>query len=204
MGRQRRPQDHYARRAKREGKAARSIYKLEEIDSRWQVIPKGGSVLDLGCSPGSWMQYAAQAVGPQGRVIGYDLKPVEVSMPGHAEPRIGDVYELDPEALEGPFDVVLSDMAPSTMGDHTTDALRSAALVEWALHVAQLHLKPGGNAVFKILEGGEVPKIVSAMREGFSKVQRLRPKATRKQSTELFLIGLGKRALDQEPPTQET
>lgn len=193
MSRDRSQPDHFTRRAKREGRPARSVYKLEEIDRRWHLIRKGARVLDLGASPGSWMQYVAEHVGPEGRVLGYDLKGLQVALPAHAVFEIADVFALDPEKLGGPFDVVLSDMAPSTMGDHTTDALRSAALAEHALGIADRVLKRDGSVVVKVLEGGEVPAMVTGMRQRYSKVERLRPEATRKSSTEIFLIGLGKK-----------
>jgi 23S rRNA (uridine2552-2'-O)-methyltransferase len=91
--RTRRHQDHFARKAKKQGSAARSIFKLEEIDKKWRVLSRGDVVLDLGCAPGSWMQYAARKVGEDGNVLGYDLKPVEVALPANAEARICDVYE---------------------------------------------------------------------------------------------------------------
>src|SRR5687768_5337254 len=116
MSDRRRP-DHYARRAKKEGRPARSVYKLEEIDGRWRLLRRGDRVLDLGCAPGSWMQYAAERVGPGGRVVGYDLAPVTIRLPPQAEAHVADVFALDPAGLGGPFDVVVSDMAPSTMGD---------------------------------------------------------------------------------------
>ncbi len=188
----RRPQDHYGRRAKAEGHAARSIYKLEEIDGRWRLLRPGQVVIDLGCAPGSWMQYAALRVGPRGRVLGYDLAPLRVSLPAHAEARVGDVFALDVATLPE-ADVVLSDMAPSTMGDHQTDAARSAGLAERALHLAEARLKPGGHLVVKVLEGGDVPALIKRMRSVFERVEQLRPQATRKRSTEMFLIGLGKR-----------
>ncbi|OGQ91237.1 MAG: hypothetical protein A2289_18080 [Deltaproteobacteria bacterium RIFOXYA12_FULL_58_15] len=194
MARQRRHQDHFGRRAKREGKAARSVFKLEEIDERWQILSAGDTVLDLGCAPGSWLQYAGTKVGLSGHVVGYDLKPLDVSFPAHVEVRQGDAFEITTDALPARLDVLLSDMAPSTMGDHTTDALRSAALVERALALAEKLLKPGGHTVLKVLEGGEVPGIIKAMRSGYTKVELLRPDATRKHSTEMFLIGLGKKA----------
>ncbi len=189
----RRRQDHFARQAKRQGAAARSIFKLEEIDKRWRLIRNGAVVLDLGCAPGSWLQHAGRAVGPSGRVIGDDLQEVSISLPSHVEARVGDAFEIPSDDLPGKVDVLLSDMAPATMGNHTTDALRSAALVERALDIADLHLKNGGACVLKILEGGEVPQIVDRMRAAFEKVERLRPEATRKRSTELFLIGLRKK-----------
>jgi 23S rRNA (uridine2552-2'-O)-methyltransferase len=189
----RREQDHFGRRAKKEGKAARSVYKLEEIDERWHILKRGAMVLDLGCAPGSWMQYTAGKIGPEGRVLGYDLKPVNVSLPGWAETRVGDAFNIPAVELPARLDVVLSDMAPSTMGDHKTDAARSAALAEHALMIAAERLSPGGHVVVKVLEGGDVPAMVRGMRATYSKVEQLRPEATRKHSTEIFLIGLSKK-----------
>lgn len=189
----RRESDHYSRRAKDEGHPARSIYKLEEIDARWKIFKRGQRVLDLGCAPGSWMQYAAAKVGAEGRVLGFDLSEVKIALPANAEARVGDIYALTRADLGGVVDVVVSDMAPHTMGDHKTDALRSAALAERALQVAEEHLAPGGCVVVKVLEGGDVPQIVKQMRTVYEKVELLRPRATRKHSTELFLVGLKKR-----------
>lgn len=198
-----RRQDHYARRAKAEGRPARSVYKLEEIDAKVGLLRRGQRVLDLGASPGSWSQYAAQVVGENGEVVAYDLKPLTVSLPAHVTFALGDVFELcknrgplDPEALTpqvGTFDVVLSDMAPSTMGHQKTDALRSMALCEQALFIAQHLGRKNSALVVKALEGGDVPQLALAMRKTYTKVVRLRPKATRKESTEIFLIGTGKR-----------
>jgi 23S rRNA (uridine2552-2'-O)-methyltransferase len=198
MGRKR-EQDHYGRRAKAEGRPARSVYKLEEIDQRWRLLRGGDKVLDLGCAPGSWLQYASEKVGDRGRVTGYDLKPVSISIPGNVEARVGDAFAIPPEAVAGPMDVVLSDMAPSTMGDHKTDAIRSAGLAERALDMAVLHLRRGGHVVVKVLEGGDVPSIVQRMRKEYGKVELLRPQATRRESTEIFLVGLGKLS----PPSGE-
>ncbi len=184
--------DHYTLKAKREGRPARSVYKLREIDEKHRIIRTGASVLDLGCSPGSWMQYAAERVGPAGRVLGFDLKPVEISLPAHAEAHVGDAFEIRDEMLRT-FDVVLSDMAPATSGDKKTDALRSSVLVERTLDVADAHLREGGAVIVKVFEGGEVPGLVRRMQGSFVKVLRVRPDATRKHSREIFLVGLGKR-----------
>ena len=107
---------------------------------------------------------------------------------------MGNPQWTDTYLVGGLFDVVLSDMAPATMGDHGTDALRSAALAESALALAETHLAPGGAVVVKVLEGGDVPQIVNQMRTVYEKVTRTRPRATRKESTELFLIGLRKKS----------
>jgi len=188
----RRHQDHYGHRAKREGFAARSIYKLEEIDRRWSILREGDYVVDLGCAPGSWLQYVGARIGQQGKAIGIDLAPVQISLPKNCKTRVGDIY-LENFGSDK-FDVVLSDMAPKTMGDHGTDAARSAGLAERALLIAQQQLKPNGHVVIKVLEGGEVPKLIKDMRVQYHKVELLRPEATRKQSTEIFLIGLRRRA----------
>jgi 23S rRNA (uridine2552-2'-O)-methyltransferase len=191
MGRKR-EQDHFGRKAKAEGRPARSVYKLEEIDQRWRLLRPGDHVLDLGCAPGSWMQYTAEKVGSRGSVVGYDLKPIGITLPPHAEARVGDAFTIPEAAVAGPMDVVLSDMAPSTMGDHKTDAIRSAGLAERALDMALLHLKRGGHVVVKVLEGGDVPQLIQRMRKEYGKVELLRPQATRRESTEIFLVGLGK------------
>lgn len=195
-GRNRRTQDHFARRAKRDGVPARSYYKLEEIDQKANILRPGTRVLDLGCSPGSWMAYAAKKVGEKGQVLGYDLKPIETTLPAYAEARVGDIYEISLAELGGMFHVVLSDMAPSTTGNRSTDHLRSAALVERALDIADEFLKIGGAVVAKLLEGSEIEPLVKRMRRDYTQVQRHRPKATRKESTEMFLVGIGKKPED--------
>lgn len=194
-----RRQDHFTRRAKKEGRPARSVYKLQEIDEKWRILAPGQRVLDLGASPGSWTQYAAEKVGQKGCVIAYDLKPLTVSVPPQVKFEIGDVFDLgQPKgplstgSTLGTFDVVLSDMAPNTMGHHKTDALRSMALCEEALRIAQCLGRTGSALVVKALEGGEVPQLALMMRKTYKKVTRLRPQATRKESTEIFLIGLDK------------
>ena len=193
-----RSKDHFSKKARREGKPARSYYKLEEIDKKIQLLERGQRVLDLGCSPGSWMLYAAERVGETGQVLGYDLKEVNTTMPQHAEARVGDVFELTVEELGGMFQVLISDMAPSTTGNRVTDHLRSAGLVERALDLALRCLEPGGSVVAKLLEGSEIEPIVRRMREEYEKVQQFRPKATRQESTEVFLVGLRKRAVEAE------
>jgi 23S rRNA (uridine2552-2'-O)-methyltransferase len=194
-----RRQDHFARKAKKEGRPARSVYKLQEIDEKWRILAPGQRVLDLGASPGSWTQYAAEKVGAKGCVIAYDLKALNVAVPAQVQFEIGDVFDLGrPEgpltqaSSLGTFDVVLSDMAPNTMGHQKTDALRSMALCEQALLIARSMGRTGSALVVKALEGGEVPQLALEMRKTYKKVTRLRPQATRKESTEIFLIGLDK------------
>ncbi|MEM7136639.1 MAG: RlmE family RNA methyltransferase [Myxococcota bacterium] len=187
----RRKQDQYGRRAKREGFPARSVYKLEEIDRRSRLLKKGHRVLDLGASPGSWSLYAANRVGPTGRVIGIDIQAPDVALPAHAEIRVLDAFAVDPSELGGPFDVVLSDMAPKTSGQRHADQYRSFELYMRALNVATQVLVPGGSFVGKIFQGQEFDEARKATREAFTQTRILRPNATRHESYELFLLGKG-------------
>ncbi|MEM9730814.1 MAG: RlmE family RNA methyltransferase [Myxococcota bacterium] len=189
----RRKQDRYGRRARREGYPARSVYKLEEIDRRIRLFKQGQRVLDLGASPGSWTLFAAGRVGRGGQVVGLDLKDPEVALPAHAEIRVLDAFAADPETLGGPFDVVLSDMAPKTSGQRHADQYRSYELYTRALGLASEVLKPGGMFVGKIFQGAEFDDARAATRDAFEKVRIIRPKATRDESYEVFLVGLDKR-----------
>jgi 23S rRNA (uridine2552-2'-O)-methyltransferase len=202
----RRLQDHYGKRAKREGFAARSVYKLEEIDRRVGLIRKGAHVLDLGCAPGSWMQYAATAVGPKGRVVGVDQQRVTVSLPAHVRVEQIDVFSLDAAALvaeEGRFDVVISDMAPSTSGNRFTDHMRSANLCRRAMELAAQVLRPGGAFVCKVFEGEEVPALVEEVRARFDQIRRIKPKGTRTESVELYVVAQGFRGPAETPAAPE-
>ncbi|MFW2389591.1 MAG: RlmE family RNA methyltransferase [Polyangiales bacterium] len=187
----RRQQDHHGRRARREGYPARSVYKLEEIDRRVGLFKKGQRVLDLGASPGSWTLYAAEKVGPTGRVLGIDLNESDVALPPQAEIRALDAFQVAPDSLGGPFDLVISDMAPKTSGQRHADQYRSYELVMRALELTKTVLRPGGTFVAKIFQGAEFEDARNALRELFGKVRIIRPKATRGESYEVFLVGLG-------------
>ena len=109
--------DHYFHKAKKDGYAARSVYKIEEIDKKYRIIRGGNKVLDLGCSPGSWLQYASIKVGNSGHVLGVDLVPVKISLPSHVKVIQADIFEVTNDDLKvkrGKADVILSDMAPKT------------------------------------------------------------------------------------------
>jgi 23S rRNA (uridine2552-2'-O)-methyltransferase len=195
-----RPQDHWGHRARKEGYAARSVYKLEEIDRRAKLLRWGARVLDLGAYPGSWTSYAAQKVGPRGRVLGIDLQVFRGTLPPHAEIRAGDVLSLELEQELGPgsFDVVLSDMAPATTGHRFTDQARSHQLFMRALRIACVVLAPGGHFVGKIFQGEDFEVARNAVREAFEELKIVKPPASRAESYETFLVGLRrKRAVDQ-------
>lgn len=196
-----RPQDSYGRRAQKEGYPARSVYKLEEIDRRVQLFRRGARVLDLGASPGSWTLFAAGQVGREGKVMGLDIQPPRTALPPQASIEVLDVMTVDADALGGPrsFEIVISDMAPATSGQTHRDQYLSFELYMRALQVAQMVLVPGGKFVGKIFQGQEFPQAKEATQQAFEKVRIIKPDATRSESYEVFMIGLGCRSPAPEP-----
>jgi 23S rRNA (uridine2552-2'-O)-methyltransferase len=189
----RRHQDHFGKRAKADGFAARSVYKLEEIQKRFTLIPRNGRVVDLGCSPGSWTSYVKQVGGADTRTVGIDLDEVGGYL-GHQF--VGSVFDISAEdileVLGGPADLVMSDMAPNTSGNRFTDHVRQIELAEQARVLAQALLAPGGNFIAKVFEGEEAPDFVARVRADYGKTKRVKPKATRKESVEFFVVALGR------------
>ena len=192
-GRTRRPQDHFGERAKREGYPARSVYKLQEIDRRVQLLRRGQRVLDLGASPGSWTQYAAQRVAREGKVVGIDLNPARIALPAHVSFQELDIFALDALSAfgAGSFDVVLSDMAPHTSGQRHRDQFGSYELYMRALEIASQVLVPAGSFVGKIFQGPEMEQARDATRAYFDSVRIIKPEASRSESFEVFLVGVG-------------
>lgn len=202
----RRQQDHYGKRARNEGFAARSVYKLQEIDRRLQLFRSGQRVLDLGAYPGSWSQYAAKRVGPKGFVLGLDIQARDTEpVAPNAEMRHADIFDTEPESLGEAlsFDIVMSDMAPSTTGKRDLDQYRSFELFMRALQISKTLCKPGGNFVGKIFQGGEFPEAQKAVREAYSKARVIKPKATRGESYEVFIAGLGRKSEASRSPGEE-
>jgi 23S rRNA (uridine2552-2'-O)-methyltransferase len=188
--------DRFTKDAKSAGYPARSVYKLEEIDRRVRLFRGGMRVLDLGASPGSWSLYAAQKIGPSGKLLAMDLKPLETVLPQHATFMIGDALALTDEQLGmfAPYDVVLSDMAPSTTGNRLGDQTRSYELFMRALAVAVRLVKPGGSFVGKIFMGEDLPLARAELRRHFAGERLIRPEGTRSVSYEIFVIGSERRA----------
>lgn len=188
--------DHYFKKAKQENYPARSVYKLEEIEKQSRLLVPGAAVLDLGACPGSWSLYAAARVGPRGRVLAIDLNPAGTAFPGHVTYLTGDMLEPGPDILDafsrlGPFDVVLSDMAPKTTGVKFTDQARSLELAEAALAVAFARLRPGGAFVVKIFQGPDSPAYQKGLKDSFEKVRVAKPKSSRAESKEIFYVATG-------------
>ena len=188
-------QDHWFREAKREGYRSRAAYKLIEIDDRRRVLRRGDVVLDAGAAPGSWCQVAARRVGPRGRVVGVDLKRMDRHlMPDHVELVEGDLRAFEPTAVGiDRFDVMLSDMAPDTTGDTFGDHHRSVRLCHELLDRAGRWLRPGGNLVMKVFEGEAYRDLLDRAGNLFEKAKGFKPKASRGESVEMFVVCLGHR-----------
>ncbi len=179
--------DKYFRKAKEEGYRARSAYKLKEIIARYKIVKRGDRVLDIGAAPGSFLQVLKQVVGPEGTVIGVDLKPIEPI--AGVETVVGDVFEYQPT---GQFDVITSDLAPQTTGIKFIDDDDSVELDLAALKVCKKHLKVGGVAIFKIFQSNEMRRFVDAAKKVFRMVHLVRPEAVRATSKEIYVVCSGK------------
>ena len=184
--------DHFHDRAKDAGFRARAVYKLEEIDQAVRLFHPGDRVCDLGCAPGSRLQYARGRVGDGGALVGID----RVAIPGVPQARllVGDVFTVVPADLLGDlpaFDVVMSDMAPDTSGIRHLDQARSEALFERALELACATLAPGGRFVGKLFQGPDFQKLIAACRARFATVKVMKPASSRQISIEQYVVALG-------------
>ena len=185
--------DRFHQKAKKEGFLARAVYKLEELDDQFKLFKPGQRVLDLGCAPGSWLQYARSKVGDRGELVGLDRAPLRGDVSG-ARIVVGDVLTIDVKQLLGDlpaFDVVLSDMAPDTTGIRSLDQARSEALFERALEIAVLTLAPGGNFVGKLFQGPDFKKLTEAVRARFAVQKTAKPASSRQISIEQYVVGKG-------------
>ena len=186
--------DPYVRAAKSKGYRSRAAFKLLEIDAKFHLLKKGARILDLGAAPGGWTQISAAKVGATGTVVAADVLAME--------PQTGvTVLQADitdpstlarlKEALGGPADVVLSDMAAPTTGHRATDHLRTIALLEAALDIAENVLKSGGAFVGKVFQGGATGELLARIKQHFRDVKHVKPPASRAESIELYLVATG-------------
>jgi 23S rRNA (uridine2552-2'-O)-methyltransferase len=189
--RQRQDKDPYVDRAAREGWRSRAVFKLAEIDARDHLFRRGMSCVDLGAAPGGWSQYAIRQVGRTGKVWAVDLLAmdpidgVEVIAGDFTRP---DVLEELRTALPAGVDLVLSDMAPNLSGTREIDVPRHMALAEAALAFAEEALKPGGDFLLKLFQGAGLDEFVAGVRPRFAKVRLMKPKASRAESSEIYLL----------------
>ena len=186
--------DPYVARAKAEGMRSRAAYKLIEIDDKHRILKPGARVVDLGAAPGGWSDIAARCVGERGRVVAIDVLEM-APLPGVDFLKLDF---LDPDApdrlkamLDGPADIVLSDMAANATGHKRTDHLKIMALVEAAAEFAREVLRPGGVFLSKVIQGGTESTLLADLKRDFASVKHVKPAASRADSAELYLLATG-------------
>lgn len=194
--------DHYHNLAKKQGYRARSAFKLRQINNKFRVIRKNSIVVDIGASPGGWMQVASEITGPGGKVVGVDIVDMEpLDMPNVFFIR-GDITKDSTKdaILEsvGYADVIISDIAPKTTGIVDIDRSRSAILSMQALEIAKDVLKPGGNFLTKVFQSQEAEELFHDINRTFAFAKRYRPPSTRKRSVEIYFIGRGMHGEDRQ------
>ncbi|MBI1330485.1 MAG: 23S rRNA methyltransferase [Alphaproteobacteria bacterium] len=194
---QRQLNDPYVRAAKTKGYRSRAAFKLIELDDKFHFLKKGLRVLDLGAAPGGWSQIAVQRIGETGKLVATDILEME-PIPG-ATIVIADFLDNETpdrikQALGGNADVVLSDMAAPTTGHRATDHIRTIALLEAGLQLAEEVLAPGGTFVGKVFQGGASGELLQKLKKHFSSVKHVKPPASRAESVELYLVAQGFRA----------
>ena len=172
------------------------MYKLQEIEERFHILRGAKRILDLGAAPGSWSLYILRSLKPTPRIVAVDLLPLSLPPHTHLTFLQGDI--ADPALVEklspqGPFDVILSDAAPSTTGIRTVDTARSQALVEAVLGLSSSLLKAGGACVVKVFQGSDTNQIRERLDRIFTHTRSFKPKACRSESFELYFIGWDKR-----------
>lgn len=184
--------EHYYKEAKRVGYRARSAFKLKQIQNKFNIINKGNVVIDLGAAPGGWSQVAKELVGDQGKVIGVDrdyINPVDgvTFLQGDLTEEI-TAEEVRDVVGDRNADVVLSDMSPDISGNYSVDQARSVYLCEHSLKLACFLLKPGGHFICKVFEGEDLRNFISEVNKKFKIVSRFSPSASRKSSSEIYII----------------
>ena len=194
----RKVQDYYFKKAKKENYPARSVYKLEEAQKKYRFLQTGNGVLDLGCQPGSWSIYAARIVGPAGLVVGVDLqegKKISIAKAAEIVWFCDDImanYIIEKiQKTEKDFQTILSDIAPRTSGNKWVDQQQSLNLARRVLELAGELLESGGNIYVKVFEGEDFREFVDSVRKSFKTVKIVKPKSSRSESREVFVLGMG-------------
>jgi len=189
--------DYYSKKAQKDKYPARSVYKLEEVQKKYRLLRRGDSILDLGCYPGSWSLYAAEIVGAKGLVVGVDLQQTD------KQPRPGsaDIHWLCDDItneelivrlrrIRPGFKVLLSDLAPKTTGNRWADHQQSLNLARATLLLADKLLHPKGHFLVKVFQGEDFPVFFDEVKEQFAMVKTIKPKSSRTESREVFLLGM--------------
>ena len=184
--------DHFYKKAKQQGFVARSVYKLETLDKKYKLFKSNQKILDLGASPGSWLQYLSEKVGNRGRIVGVDINPLNIDIDEPIHFYQCDVFSNDlVEILKpyGLFDLIISDMAPKTTGQKDRDHLLSMQLCERSFDLAKERLKPNGVWLCKMFQGGESEDFIRQRKQFFEVLKVQKPSSSRKESREVFLVG---------------
>ena len=180
--------DFYTKKARQEGYSARSAYKLKQINKKYRLIKEGDNVLDLGCWPGGWSQVASQIIGPKGSVTGVDVKEIKIRIRNFEQAK-ADVNQFHTEKI---FKVVISDTAPRTSGAKELDHEISISLARRALSIAKTNLIANGNFLCKVFQGRYFKKLLDDIKRSFKFVKPVKPEASKKESKEIYIIGIGK------------
>jgi 23S rRNA (uridine2552-2'-O)-methyltransferase len=183
--------DPYVAAARAKGYRSRAAFKLLELDEKFHLLKKGAKVLDLGAAPGGWSQVAAARGATVVAADVLDIEPIPGVTFFQADLTDPDVPTMLKQALDGPADLVLTDMAAPTTGHRATDHIRTIALVEIALAVAEDVLKPGGVFVGKVFQGGSSNELLARLKKSFREVKHVKPPASRQESVELYVVALG-------------
>lgn len=202
-----RRRDPYHRMAKERGYRSRAAFKLKQLNDRFGFLKDARYVLDLGAAPGGWLQAASEEIGGDGLVVGVDLDRIRPLGLKNVRTMVGDVRDDETlrrimDAFPGPVDVVLSDMAPDVSGVWEVDHQRQIHLTRRALRVAEAVLKPDGWVVVKVFQGSDYEAFLGEMRDGFEYVKAVKPRSSRKESAEIYVVARGLKA-DRRPPGGE-
>ena len=192
--------DHYSKKAKEENYAARSVYKLIEIDQKYNIIKRGMKILDIGCSPGSWSQYILKRIG-KGKLFGIDISNKITSRISSKDKRFtfikSDIFYLNIDLLKektGELDLILSDISPNTTGDKFLDSQISLRMLEQVFKISDALLKPSKNVVAKVFQGEDLEGYVKDnIKSKYERILRFKPKSSRKESKEIYIIAIGKK-----------
>ena len=188
--------DYYFKKAKSENYSARSVYKLIEMDNKYNLIKNGFTILDVGCSPGSWSQYILKKYKGI-KIVGIDISnKIEIK-----DKRFSfvhkDLFKIQPQELtekSGQFDLVLSDVAPNTTGDKFLDSQISLRMIKKVFELANSILKKGGSVVAKVFQGEDLDEYIkSDLKNMYEKIFRFKPKSSRKESKEIYVVALNKK-----------
>lgn len=192
--------DRFYHLAKKEGYVARSAYKIIELDERFKIFKRNGVVVDLGCAPGGWLQVAEERLTGHSKLVGIDLLPLKFTPKKHTSFLQDDFTTQESqtwieEKIPQGADWILSDMSPNLSGIKFRDQHDSVELVRIALHFAAKNLKPEGSFLCKVFPGKELEEFRPEMKQKFKKIVTVIPDATRKSSTEVYVVGIGKKEI---------